>query len=295
MLCDFNVAWPTSALNVQANVDAARKTAADLVALGYHVVAFNQVVQGKVPINLTNNVELVDPVEWKSDAQLIMTARGQGKQQIKQLSRVTVVLEDPSQVSSLSTAASNLNQFDLLAVCPTSEKLWSACCQTVECDIISLDLSQRLPFHFKHSMVGEAVRRGIMIEIAYSAAFKDNTAKRNLIANATNLMRVCKGRNIILSSGAKTVLETRGPLDVVNLGCLLGMNQDDAKHAISTNCRAALIHAETRRKTFRAAVTFEPVGDVPAESSWTVGLGGADDFVGFGNESESEEDDAMEG
>ena len=50
--------------------------------------------------------------------------------------------------------------------------MWMASCSTVECDIISLDMSRRLPFHFKHSMVGEALRRGLVFEITYSAAFK---------------------------------------------------------------------------------------------------------------------------
>ena len=41
--------------------------------------------------------------------------------------------------------------------------------------------------------------------------------RRNLISNALNLVRVTKGRNLLISSGAFKALELRGPYDVANL------------------------------------------------------------------------------
>ncbi|KAI9183874.1 RNA-binding RNA processing protein rpp1 [Blastocladiella emersonii ATCC 22665] len=292
MLCDLNVQWPTSAVNMQAAIDAARRAAADLVSHGYHVVAFNQTVRGKLGANLASAIQLADPAEWAGDAHLVMTAQGRGNVAIRQLKRLTVVLDDPSQLPSLNSTNAHLQEYDLFAVTPTNEKTWMAACQQVDCDIISLDLAQRLPFYFKHSLVGEAVRRGIVFEICYSGAFKDSTAKRNLIANASNLLRVSKGKNVILSSGAKSVLETRGPLDVVNLACLLGANQDAAKHSISTYCRAAILHGETRRATYRAAAAVDSIAETPAaDVAWKFGqdLGGSTDFVGFGDSDDDED------
>ncbi|KAI9217263.1 RNase P subunit p30-domain-containing protein [Blastocladiella britannica] len=291
MLCDLNIPWPASAVNVQANVDAARRTAGDLAALGFHVVAFNQTVTGKLAPSLKSAISIVDPSEWKHDAYLVMTARGRGNASaIKQITRLTVILEDASQVSSLSPGNPVLDQFDLFAVTPTSEKMWAAACQTIECDIISLDMTQRLPFPFRHTMINEAIRRGIVFEVVYSGAFKDNTAKRNLISNASNLLRVTKGKHVIFSSGAKSALETRGPLDVVNLACLFGASQDAARHSITLSCRAALIHAETRRSTYRATASAEAASKLEPVESWKFGLGGDEDFVGF----EKDESDGME-
>jgi ribonuclease P/MRP protein subunit RPP1 len=55
---------------------------------------------------------------------------------------------------------------------PTNEKLFQAACGTFEVDIISLDMSARLPFYLKHSTVGLAVERGIYFELCYGAAIR---------------------------------------------------------------------------------------------------------------------------
>lgn len=111
-------------------------------------------------------------------------------------------------------------------------------------------MSARLPFYLKHSTVGLAVERGIYFELCYSAAIRgkephdkvfganavslerkvlilalclfhvgiiDATARRNLISNAQSLIRVTRGKNIILSSQAMKAMELRGPYDIVNL------------------------------------------------------------------------------
>ena len=41
--------------------------------------------------------------------------------------------------------------------------------------------------------------------------------RRNLSGNARNLVRVTKGRNLLISSGAAKAMELRGPYDVANL------------------------------------------------------------------------------
>ena len=49
------------------------------------------------------------------------------------------------------------------------------------------------------------------------AACQDSNARRHLVSNAQQLVRLTKGRNIVLSSGAKRAMELRGPHDVANL------------------------------------------------------------------------------
>uniref|UniRef100_A0A8D0XYR2 Uncharacterized protein n=1 Tax=Sus scrofa TaxID=9823 RepID=A0A8D0XYR2_PIG len=103
----------------------------------------------------------------------------------------------------------------------------------------------------------EAIDRGVAFELVYSPAIKDSTMRRYTISNALNLMQICKGKNVIVSSAAERPLEIRGPYDVANLGLLFGLSESDAKAAVSTNCRAVLLHGGEQvlpRKTPRAHV-----------------------------------------
>eukprot|EP00041_Stephanoeca_diplocostata_P009089 m.138834 g.138834 ORF g.138834 m.138834 type:complete len:111 (-) comp17596_c0_seq12:432-764(-) len=102
-----------------------------------------------------------------------------------------------------------MKEFDIVAVNPTTEKLWAQCCEKLEIDIISLDLSKRLPFFMKPKQIGQAIDRGIYFEIAYSAAIHDTLGRRNLIANAIQLVRAAKQKHIVLSSGYVLVVNAR--------------------------------------------------------------------------------------
>uniref|UniRef100_A0A8C5W6F5 Uncharacterized protein n=1 Tax=Leptobrachium leishanense TaxID=445787 RepID=A0A8C5W6F5_9ANUR len=98
-------------------------------------------------------------------------------------------------------------------------------------------------------------QRGIFFELIYTPAIKDSTIRRYTISNALNLMQFCKGKNIILSSGAERLLDMRGPYDVhqlcnMALGLLFGLSEGTSKAALSTNCRAALLHGETGKTAF---------------------------------------------
>lgn len=46
-----------------------------------------------------------------------------------------------------------------------------------------------------------------------------------------------RGQNLVFSSGAPSVNELRGPCDVANLLSLIGLSKEQAKAAISKNCR----------------------------------------------------------
>ncbi|KAL7749480.1 RNA-binding RNA processing protein rpp1 [Sorochytrium milnesiophthora] len=227
MLCDLNVVWPTSGVNRQEALDKAAECVSDLINFGYHIVALNHTIVGKVPHSLQNpitpleysHIPQANPqgVDWKLDANLLLQARGKGKKSVRQVSRLTIVLEDTSQISSLASAAPAINAYDLVAIRPMTEKLFAAACLSMECDIISLDFAQRLPFVLRHSVVNAALARGIVFEVSYSAALRDHNARRNIIANAADLVRVTGGKQIIMTSAAYAALQVRNPFDVINL------------------------------------------------------------------------------
>ena len=114
-------------------------------------------------------------------------------------------------------------------------------------DIITVDLatSARLPFQLKRSLVLKAIADGAFFEICYAPALRaqpvPKDARRNVIAGARELIRITNGKGIILSSEVRRCFELRAPLDLCNLGAILGFKPDQAKAAIHANPRQAVI------------------------------------------------------
>ena len=104
-----------------------------------------------------------------------------------------------------------------MAAVPTTEPLFDQCCRQLDVDLISLPLAERLPFRLSLPPIAAAIARGVHFEICYAPALRDSSARRNLISNAQQLLRLTRGRNVVLSSGAERPMELRGPHDVANL------------------------------------------------------------------------------
>lgn len=169
-------------------------------------------------------------------------------------SRVTIVLEENSQLHQLTS--SDITAYDILALRPTTEKLFQQCCSSLEADIISLDITSKLSFYLKLPQVKQAIERGFHFEIAYSPAIRSATTQRkNLISNALEISRVSNGKNVIFSSEAEKPVDLRGPYDVTNLGVLFGLKEEQSKAAVSKNIRAMLFHAESRRYSAKSTIT----------------------------------------
>ncbi len=113
------------------------------------------------------------------------------------LRRCTLVLTEQHQNARLAELS---RAYDILALRPIDERTLQLACSSLDCDIISLDLTQRLPFWFKFKMLSEAVKSGKRLEISYaSGVMGDSSMRRNLISNATQLLRASRGRGLIIS------------------------------------------------------------------------------------------------
>lgn len=193
------------------------------------------------------------------------------------LKRITLHIDNKNQLSMLASRNPILLGYDLVAACPGNEKLFHTCLEDANIDIISLDFAQRIPFPFRNKTISLGIQNGIQFEIQYSAALKgtsilqaftneyssllDQSARRNMITNALNLVRATKGRNIILTSAAQKALDLRGPYDITNLydililelkcrsyehsATLFALQPAMAKDCVTKNCRSALKHAGT--------------------------------------------------
>lgn len=172
----------------------------------------------------------------------------------------------------LTDAASNFRipqlqqHYDLIAARPTDEKTLQQACASLDVDIISLDLTQKFEKHFKYPMLGTAIARGVKIEVCYGQAIlsSDPAAKRNLISNATQLIRVSRGRGLIFSSEARNALGIRAPSDVMNLACIWGLGSERAKDALTKEARSIVEYARLKRQSYKGVVDVVYGGEKPS-------------------------------
>lgn len=105
-------------------------------------------------------------------------------------------------------------------------------------------------------MLSAAISRGIRIEICYGPGITGSglDARRNLIGNATSLIRATRGRGIIVSSEARRALGLRAPWDVINLACVWGLSQERGKEALCEESRKVTALAKLKRTSWRGIV-----------------------------------------
>ena len=144
------------------------------------------------------------------------------------------------------------------------EKTLQLACGSLDCDIISLDLSQRFQFHFKFKTLSEAIKLGKKIEICYGQGLLgDSQGRRNLISNVTQLIRATRARGLIISSEAKAAVACRGPWDAINLAAVWGLGQEKGYEAMTKEARSAVVGAQLKRTSFRGVVNMVYGGEKP--------------------------------
>lgn len=130
---------------------------------------------------------------------------------------------------------------------------------------MSIDLTVRFPTHFKFKMLSVAISRGVKIEVCYSQGIlaSDASARRNLINNVVQLVRVTRGRGLLISSEAKSVLGVRAPSDVINLASVWGLGKEKGKDGLTKEARSVVEFAKLKRTSYRGAVNIIQGGGKP--------------------------------
>ncbi|XP_022098367.1 ribonuclease P protein subunit p30-like [Acanthaster planci] len=263
--CDLHLLGNCNENDLKLSVQCAARLGYGVLAVGY-----NCPIQEK-PSSEKNKVKLpFAPPALKLDGHT-EAAVGVRSKGVKQLSRINIVLSEGSETHKLRQ--DNVQSYELLAVQPTTEKMFHMACTKLEVDIVCPDMTEKLPFYFKRVAINAAIERGIYFEIPYAPAIRDATMRKNVLSNAMTLITLCRGKNVIITSQAIKPLEIRGPYDVANLGLLFGLTEQESKNAVSTNCRAVLYHAATRRNTIKSVMSLQQVSDLPAQDRWKVRAG----------------------
>jgi ribonuclease P/MRP protein subunit RPP1 len=78
----------------------------------------------------------------------------------------------------------------------------------------------------------------------------DSSSRRNIISNATGLVRGTRGRGLLISSEAQRVADLRGPFDVINFATFWGLKQEMGMGDASK----VLLHSRARRETYKGTV-----------------------------------------
>lgn len=251
MFYDLNIPWSPDDRNLSRTLAFAHE-------LGYNVVALNHTISGKLPSDLTCPIPNPLPPRIQQEIPPKLTI----------LRRITLVLTDSHPNARLAQLA---KEYDILAVRPIDEASLKVACGTLDCDIISLDLTQRFPFFFRHQMVNEAVKLGKRFEISYSGGVLGDasSARRQMISNATQLIRATRGRGIVVSSGGGPGglggggIGLRGPWDVVNLCAVWGLGQERGVEAVGKEGRGIVVRAGLKRTGYRGVVDVVYGGEKP--------------------------------
>ncbi|KAG8163554.1 hypothetical protein KVR01_006851 [Diaporthe batatas] len=276
MLYDLNIHWTP-----QTSASELERTLRFSASLGYNVVAINHTFSAPIPSQINNPVPQLGPVHSSFPSQnhrhgqssSAPTPTGEDAPTNKPklpttLRRATVVVTDPATNYRLPSIAA---AYDIVACRPTTDKAFAAACTSMsEISLISLDLTQFFPFHFKPKPCMAAVNRGVYFEVCYGqlVAAADQRARGVWIANAIELLRATRGRGIVLSSEGKGVGNLRAPADVVNLLAVWGLGPEKGLESLGVRPRAVVVNEGLKRRAFKGVVDIVDVeGRIPGREN----------------------------
>ncbi len=182
-----------------------------------------------------------------------------GQPPFRLFTRLVVRLANPQDLHAYDKSP-HVASFDVLSVRPENDDMFVRCCETAGVDIVTLDFSLRVNWA---AVVGKNVSKLVLreayFEVCCAPAFRSKDSDRvSFFSNVRKLVQAVRGRNLILSLDAKDWNETRGPLDLVNLGVVCGMTERQAREAVFDNPLRCLERGAVRAKTWRAAVGVMP-------------------------------------
>ncbi|KAF7459183.1 RNase P subunit p30 family protein [Cryptosporidium felis] len=198
-----------------------------------------------------------------------------------QLRRLTVIFDSPDCVpyinalsrgpcneasdswsKALFSTAPNHHPYDLVAVRPTTQSALNSAISSLECDIISIDISSssRLPFIIKRPQVNLAISRGIFFEIDVSQCLSNKgNSRRNFFSNILALTRHVPHKNILFTCNPKSPFDLKTPIDLSNIcHVILSLDLDRKVRTppfdfVSSNAIRALSKG-TNRRSFASVI-----------------------------------------
>lgn len=179
--------------------------------------------------------------------------------QIRQLSRVTVEVNDSKDLYQFSNPSNAIRSYDIVAVCPQSDKMLDLCLADLNVDVITINFDVKFNFLGKKHLLNSSIDKGTFFEINYSRFISDTSKRSTFITNFLIFLEVTKGKNIILSSGAETFYDHRSPHDITTMfETIFQIKKDIIKHMISDNVEK-VITKSVQRKYFKTVMNITEI------------------------------------
>ncbi|ODV86095.1 hypothetical protein CANARDRAFT_188386, partial [[Candida] arabinofermentans NRRL YB-2248] len=256
MICDLNVPWPVSDYTpiTTKQLNSLKLTLATLEELGYTHIAINFKINQSLKIpNLINEINPINLNDFK-----------EFNQRLKIFTRITIIISDPSQCQNISKFQ---QVFDILSIEPITEKALLLSISNFEIDLISLDLSLKLPCYLKPKTICSGIEKGLFFEIKYGDLLNTNTSNRSLtISNIKQLIRASRSRGLICSSGCSSISTMTHLLrsfnDVVNLLILIGLDNNRSSQTMKDWSLKVLINGRLRIKSYKQVIVISGDGNL---------------------------------
>ncbi|EGT48395.1 hypothetical protein CAEBREN_22700 [Caenorhabditis brenneri] len=191
--------------------------------------------------------KLIPPPHFVDASQLNTSDLEKRGKVFRQFSRITFTANEQVVINKVFTHPTVMS-YDIVAVRPGEPAVLDTLSRKTELfDIITIDhLEENRGKWLSASKVMDRIRNdGVCYEIAYAESLMPATRK-NVLFNGRVLIRSLKSKNVILSSGAETMLDLRSPVDVMNMSLLWGVANSDARKMISGFPKNLLLQAECR-------------------------------------------------
>jgi len=136
----------------------------------------------------------------------------------------------------LNKLAMMRREYDVLLVRGSDLNLNRKAVQTKEVDILTHPEFNRKDSGFNHTMAKLAAKNNVAIEINFrEILLSSKNTRSHIMHNISENVRLCKKYKtpIIICSGAVSHWQLRDPKILMSMGCLLGLELNEAKKAIS--------------------------------------------------------------
>ena len=90
---------------------------------------------------------------------------------------------------------------------------------------------------------------------------EDSAARRNFISNCISIVRATRGRGLVISSEARSVLALRAPADVLNLLGVWGLARERGLESMGVNPRGVVVNEGMKRRSFRGVIDVVDGGE----------------------------------
>ncbi|CAO4373426.1 unnamed protein product [Caenorhabditis nigoni] len=191
--------------------------------------------------------KLIPPPHFVDVSQLDLSDLEKRGKVFRQFSRITFTANEQVVINKVFIHPTVLS-YDIVAVRPGDSSVIDTLSRKTELfDIITIDhLEENRGKWLSGSKVMDRIRNdGVFYEIAYAESLMPATRK-NTLFNGRVLIRSLKSKNVIICSGAETMLDLRSPVDVMNMSLLWGVANNEARKMISGFPKNLLLQAECR-------------------------------------------------